>query len=424
MNYLLGKGFGAFLALTWFLTGGYSIFLRKWSTNLIFISIFFVALIPYFAWGDLTAAPLNHLLLYYLFFFGIFLYEYYANLKNDREFLGRVALVTSLFYTLGAVQTYIGLSLYPEASRILASGSGDSPIKHTYSKIGIGGFNYVYSACFLVIMLFYLWFERKDELPRRHRMMLLLCVLLLAITVVKASYAIAVFIMLAGMISVPVFRSKTSQLFTLVFGFIVLLVVKGNTELLFQKLAAVFRGNTIIFDKINDLANALLKGSSKGKTSTSYRIYLYSSSLKTFLSQPCFGVHGPFGDRNAFVGEHSGWFDLLARYGLFVSLPMFGTIITHLKNVAESFRETRTHLPLLAIFALFGLYGTINPVFALYQIGLVVFFIIPSLSNISYMYLAERVERYGHLGGDQLQFLQLAMIKREGHNHEASLKQE
>ncbi len=390
-SYFLGKQFGVFLALLWFLTGGYSIFMRRWSMNLVLTVIFTITLIPYFAWGDLEHSPINYLGVYYLFFLGMLFYQYYATIRNDKEFLGRTAWITSLFYALGAIQTYIGLSIYPEASRILARGSLDPDLKRMYSGIGIGGFNYVYSACFLVIMLFHIWFTQRGGGQYYRKIVLISLVIVLTLTIMKASYAIAIFIVLVGTISVLVFRSKTALFITATVTALVLLSIQGNMVLLFQKFADIFRKNQIIFNKINDLARTLLSESSSNSTSTSFRVYLYMSSLKAFVNEPLLGVNGPFGNRLAFIGEHSGWFDMMARYGLLVTIPLFGSIIAYFRNLTKRFKGTSALLPLVTIFVLFGIYGAINPVFSLYQISLVVFFIIPSFPYLSYAYPTERL---------------------------------
>lgn len=377
-NHMLGKYFGLVISLLWFLTLDYSAFFKNRSSEFLWIALFYLSLIPYAVTGNLDHQIVRLFGVYYFFFLGIFIFHYYASCRADHVFLGKLAFISLLAYLIGAIQTYVGLLFNPKASRILAAGSLDPSIKEALSGKGIGGYGFVYSASFIAIMVLFLMFERKSSMSTKNRIFLMICACSLILVILKASYAFAVFLVVLASFSILIIKSRVIRNISLVIVLFLLVILQGDFGSLFDKIACLFSKYTILHDKLIDLSQTLF-GSSREDTSTIFRLSLYKLSIVTFLKQPIFGAQGPFGDVNDVIGMHSAWFDELAKYGLFATIPLFGVIWTYAKRIALHFRYDSVKVGLMIIFATFVLYGLINPIFSTYHISFAVFLIIPSM---------------------------------------------
>lgn len=150
-------------------------------------------------------------------------------------------------------------------------------------------------------------------------------------------------------------------------------------------IANFFTGNPILEEKFKDLASTFIYSSIGGQTGT--RMDLYTSSLNVFLENSFFGIYGPFGDQNAsLVGGHSGWFDLLAYYGLFTSIPLFIAFYCNFKVQFSFLKKSKFHVYIAILYFLIFLFGLINPILYVYEIGFVLFCIIPAIPFIPYAF--------------------------------------
>ena len=177
-------------------------------------------------------------------------------------------------------------------------------------------------------------------------------------------------------------RKRTFYILAIQFVCIMLIfsATEGFFSTIFFKLADVFDSNPVIYEKLRDLA--LTFGNLTIYSQTTNRIQLYYSSFRSFLSNPLFGVHGPFGTSSYIVGGHSGWLDLMAYYGLFATIPLFLAIGSNFIKIIRINRHNESTIGILVVQVLFIALGIINPILYVYHIGLVVFLIVPSVPYI------------------------------------------
>lgn len=384
-SYRLGMYFGVVLSLLWIATTGVFLFMMKWNADLLLTICFFITLLPYVLTGTFkysTFNPLSLLGTFYLFFIGMFIFQYYHS-RNDLHFLGLLAIITLFFYGIGSIQTIIGLFKYPAASRYLAVGNPDPVLRTTYTNAGIGGFNYVYSAIFLLIIMANDIVKKRSLYPFKYKMLVLLALTAMLFMIVRASYAIALMMSFLGCALVLFVRRKRT-FYILAIQFVCIMLIFSATEgffsTIFFKLADVFDSNPVIYEKLRDLA--LTFGNLTIYSQTTNRIQLYYSSFRSFLSNPLFGVHGPFGTSSYIVGGHSGWLDLMAYYGLFATIPLFLAIGSNFIKIIRINRHNESTIGILVVQVLFIALGIINPILYVYHIGLVVFLIVPSVPYI------------------------------------------
>lgn len=390
-NYTLGMNFGVGLTFLWLATSGRFIFMKKWSIDLILVVVFFITITPYVFTGNFRYSSFNTVSIlgtFYLFFLGMFLFHYYAFYRQDYVFLGKIAFVTIVFYVVGSIQTYIGLSIYPAASRYLAVGGLNPEARSVYYSMGIGGFNFVYSSVFLLIMTVHTLIKQRTKISSSSALLLLLSAIFIAAMIVRSSYAIALLMSILG--CVLVFTKNQRLFYGLLILSIVLLLMTPPESIskVFLGLADLFSNKPTLNEKLVDVAQTLNNGYGS-QSQTMYRIELYATSLKTFFEQPLFGINGPLGDGNGVIGGHSGWFDMMAYFGLFTIIPMFLSIVFNFNKMLRLSKGNHSFAAVYIVQVLFLVYGIINPVLYIYQIGLIVFFIVPAIPYIN-QYLNRR----------------------------------
>lgn len=371
----------------WLLTTDYRCFLDNLTLDILMISCWLFTFSPYIITGNFfygAYTPRAAILIFVLFVCGTLINHYYMFYKKDVQMLGKIALFSLLFYTIASLQTYLGLKRFPLASRMLAV--GDEAIKQNYQGLGIGGFGFVYSSVFIIIPLLYFLFKKNSVLTVWHRMISIIAFISMFIMLFHASYTIALLFTLIGIFLVFFIRGKKSLILGIIFA--VFLLIFFPRELIgsfLVNIADLFQTNETIRVKFLDFAQGFLSESTGSQTS--YRFQLYLSSFKTFLSNPLFGIYGPFGNpMTAVIGGHSGWLDLMAYYGLFGSLPLFIGISLVLRRQLLFFTEHPYFNYLLIVQILFIVFGFINPTITIYEIGFSIFVIAPTLPFLPFAF--------------------------------------
>lgn len=151
-------------------------------------------------------------------------------------------------------------------------------------------------------------------IKKKHILWGLLGLILSFFLLLKASFLIAVCVMLLGIMLSLVQNEKKSLIFSvvIVISILVLLLLPWSNILAF--LANVIDNNTISV-RLNELSLLLKAGNVIGDTAS--RIDAYTRSISTWLRHPL-GV-GPYyfsQEARGFVGKHSQILDDLARYGI------------------------------------------------------------------------------------------------------------
>lgn len=379
--------------IIWLISTDLKWLVKKWSLDIVFVFIFFITLIPYLISGNSEKTiwgPNTILVNFPLFFLGMFINHYYMYYKKDYKTLGKIGLVSLTMYVVGSLQTYIGLLNYPMASRELSGSIVNNPeMGILYTQLGIGGFGHVYGACFVLIAALYPLIKDVNLVTKKHKIISIISIVVMLLMIVKASYAIALIIVLSGIILVLVFNQKKKFAFFMILSILFLMMVPttliGESLL---KVAYVFRDNQTISSKIMDVSGIFLYDLKFGEITS--RIYLYSASLVTFLKQPIFGVQGPTGvSQNigrSVVGGHSGWLDLLALYGLFAGVPLFISLYFNFRKHLQFYKKNIYRGFIIVIYFLFFTFGVINPLFTIYEIGFAVFFIVPAIPFLPYSF--------------------------------------
>lgn len=391
----LGVMFLLFIFIVWLITTDIQWLTQKWSWDLLWIIIFFITFIPYFVSGSLQYGSIGSkgiLVNFTLFFVGLFINHYYMYFKEDYKTLGKIAIFSLFFFTIGSLQTYFGLIKYPLAARELAGAIDNNPhLIQLYSDLGIGGFGHIYSCTFLLIVALYPIFKDR-ALTMKYKIIIFIALVSLFLMLLKSSYATSLMILVCGIVLSLFVRGKISLIFILIILTILFfLIPKTSVADFLLSIANIFKENDILNQKFEDLAGFIFNNSNEGQTGT--RLNLYMSSILTFLSTPLFGIYGPFGDSvKGIVGGHSGWFDLLAYYGLFTAIPLFLSFFYNYKKHMQFYKKSNFYNFFITIYFLFILFGIINPILYVYEIGFVLFCVVPAIPFIPYAFTKSDVK--------------------------------
>lgn len=384
-NYLMGRYYtGIVISFIWLISINWKL-MTKLPHELFWFFIFFISLIPYVISNSFAGSDyLSVFGVYYLSFIGIFINYYYMFLKRDYKTLKSIALTAIVFYVIGSIQTYIGLLQHPLAARMLAGAIVRDPqLGITYSELGIGGFGYIYSACFVAMSLVFLL---KQKIKIRHKIYIIISLISMILMILKASYATAILILLFGSIVIIILDRGKSLFISLMLVFIIFLVVPSEVEgNLMKKFASIFSSNEIIYERILDLSNIFT--GDIDQTLTGNRRDKYLSSLYTFFKFPMFGVYGPLGNQKFnMIGGHSGWLDFLASYGLFSTIPLVAMICIVFTRQLKFYKNSGYYVWILVLQIIYIGFGLINPIMNIHEIGISMFLIIPSIPFIQYNY--------------------------------------
>lgn len=372
-TYKTGMYTGVIISFLWLMTSSYINIFKKISLDIFFVIILFLNFLPYllvnnFKYGSFKI--ISFLGLLFLFFIGMFFLDYYMYEKKDFIFLRKMLYLNIIFYAIGSIQTYLGLIIHPLASRYLAVENLDLALKNIYGSLGIGGFNFVYSSVYILIIIYYLVIFDNKNLSKITIVFFSLIFIIILLTLFKASYFIPIAILTTGIIFISLKKSKLN------FILILLLIYSFY---LFNDLLLNELEYTPLSKKYFDIVLTLQNSASESQTL--YRINLYLNSLKTFLRFPIFGLNGTVDELNnsyEYIGGHSGWFDFMAYFGLFASIPVFLSIYYNYKKTINIYYYNYNNILINAVYLCLIINGILNPILYVYQIGFVVFFVLPS----------------------------------------------
>lgn len=299
--------------------------------------------------------PFHHLLMpiFYLMF-----WFYYS--REDRFALKLLTFAVVAYFLLINVGTVFALRQNPDVSRLLAN--GDPEVTGPLASPITGGYQHIYSlTMFTVAVVGIIWYYRPKLFETIGWG---LVVLLGLLVIVMSNYSFAILFVFAFSLLVlcrlPKHGGPTTAI--LLACCLAALVVVPNLYRIFYFIAE----NTdslkmqLRFIEVGNLlsGSGITEGSDAGT-----RIDLYTTSLKTFLTSPLFGV-GDLILKNAenpreIVGGHSIVCDYLAYYGLVGSILFHSILITNFARI-EKRLDRRGRFLYLVVFVLYYAQITVN----------------------------------------------------------------
>lgn len=317
--------------------------------------------------------PFHHLLMpvFYVMFW------FYFSL-DDRFSMKLLTFVTTAYYLMIHVGTLVALRQNPNISRLLANGNPELTA-HLASPF-TGGYQHIYSlTMFTVALVGLVWYYRPRILETVGWGM---AILLGLVVIIKSNYSFAILFVFAFSLLVLCRLPKRGGPATavLLIFFLLALAVLPNLYHIFYWIADS-TDNLKLQLRFQEVGNLLSGAGITSGSDAGTRVQLYTTSLKTWLTAPLFGVGDLIlkiaEDPRAIVGGHSIVCDYLAYYGLVGSLLFHSILITNFARIEQRL-DRRGRFLYLVVFVLYYVQITIN---AGYNEPLIeiLFFLVPNL---------------------------------------------
>ena len=311
---------------------------------------------------------INELVRTLRFFLPVLWFAYFArygNLKQRNIFLAFFACLCVFIL----INTMIALEENPMIARILAQGkeSDDNQIRE-YRLQNVAGFEFAYMSGAMTLCFVWLAQQSKKIWQR-------VCCILVAVTlfyyIIQTMYTILLLLTAIGVLVLLFLNTKHAVTKCILVGGFVLLTLLASQ--IFGFLAEAFTEFPELKQKMEWLQDAF---SDKGVDALGSRPQLIMDALETWLKSPIWGSAA----RN--VDAHSTVFALLANNGLIGmtiwSLMMYfgyktvSSALSALKAPTRTFNVAFLYLAALSVF---------NPTDFVFEIPIVVFFVIPLIST-------------------------------------------
>ena len=329
-----------------------------WQTALhpaMLLSFGWPVLLAVYAAAGHVEFPFHHLLMpiFYLMFW------FYFSLE-DRFSLKLLTFLTTAYYLLINVGTVFALRQNPDVSRLLAN--GDPTVTAPLASPLTGGYQHIYSlTMFTVALVGIIWYYRPKLLETIGWGM---AVLLGLLVIVMSNYSFAILFVFAfsllvlcrlpkrgGPATAVVLLCALAAMVILPNLYRVFYFIAENTDSLKMQLRFAEVGNLLS-------GAGITQGSDAGT-----RMKLYTTSLKSFLSAPLFGIGDlvlkTVDNPREIVGGHSIVCDYLAYYGLVGSVLFHSILVTNFARI-EKILDRRGRFLYLVVFVLYYVQITVN----------------------------------------------------------------
>lgn len=230
---------------------------------------------------------------------------------NDYGLAKTLALFLLFYYLITAVTTYLGLNIFPEASRDMARSveTEDAKLFGQYMRLNIGNFGFIYKLVILIVALIIAYKERLA-----NRIIFVSMLILFAMTIVKSQYTFGITIGAIGFILllVPKNFKAASFKYVTVFAILCVIVLWSLLPLLLDFLSTLFDSAEVAmrFISVSDAMSVGDMNAVDDKSDLGLRLYLYGLSLRAFIA------YFPIGTWDqSLIGGHSYMLDTVACYG-------------------------------------------------------------------------------------------------------------
>ena len=276
------------------------------------------------------------------------------------------------------VGTLVALRQNPNISRLLANGNPELTA-HLASPF-TGGYQHIYSlTMFTVALVGLVWYYRPRILETVGWGM---AILLGLVVIIKSNYSFAILFVFAFSLLVLCRLPKRGgpAMAVLLIFLLLALAVLPNLYHIFYWIADS-TDNLKLQLRFQEVGNLLSGAGITSGSDAGTRVQLYTTSLKTWLTAPLFGVGDLIlktaEDPRAIVGGHSIVCDYLAYYGLVGSILFHSILITNFARIEQRL-DRRGRFLYLVVFVLYYVQITIN---AGYNEPLIeiLFFLVPNL---------------------------------------------
>jgi O-antigen ligase len=306
----------------------YALSFRKFELLLLFI--FFLVTIFYYFFITTTKKAFQFTLMPVTYFFVIVMDAYYF--RRDPRY--KLSIFFVMIVAL-AIQAAISIPYVFRSddmvSRMFTAGELEGPALEEALRNGVGSANlYAFLAG-----VFFLGIGMLGKFSNKAmRMTVLVSLLVILFSLVASSYSISLVMLAIGGL-ILLIRANWKRI-KLKFIFIALFFFTG---------LGIFYNNFLANSQVTEPIERKIMMVKEGRLREDGRMDLAGVSLKTFLSNPFFGVGVPEWGLEKQVGEHMSWIDLSAHYGFFGFLPfLLFLLVLFRRNYKFYFKSLKSNI--------------------------------------------------------------------------------
>ncbi len=372
---LLGASFfaGVWCITAWLSKTGYSLKVG----DLMLILYGSIMALSYIFFGKVYA---EFELLYYipmllLFFLPYYMFRFY-NSKENRKFLGQLAVVGIVFMIVGAVTSSYYTFLNPRIMKTISQATDKEYVE--YRKVGIGSFGFVYMLMFVIVAIIG-EFKKKTEAGKLTKLLMVLFCIAAVKCIIDSTFTTALLLSLIGSLLVLISSKKSPQLNVFIY-FVVLLSFVVLSQAIGNFLINISLESPDVTMRLREIGSLLL--GDDGGDNTESRMRAFQISWTCFFEYPLLGFNF-VQDPEYRVGGHSEWIDIFAVYGLLGGIPVIGTLVAKIADISKKSKLDNSCPHFGIIIFMFFIYGIIDPFLRIYNIGFALFLLVPAVGYIS-----------------------------------------
>jgi hypothetical protein len=343
------------------------------------VSIFIIITSIQYIFSDNMYSFLTYVRYYIIIFSTMFISDFLLKVNSTK-------MLKVLFYGLILGIDFISFNLLIKLNEdpMLARRLAAAEVSDELAALGVGGgYEIVYAIALLIPFLIFLL--KKNVFSRKiSKVFIISSLILLFITVIKANYGMAFLFTAMGSASMLFFTKRTkkyfyTKLFAIIFILSIILIFRESLIIrLFDLILLFIDESSVLYLRINDFKDLLLYA--KYSDNTEARFYFYKVSITTFMNNPLLGNLIYVLENNinpkAFFGNHSEWFDMLAKYGILGIIPMFMFLYNQVKHVYNTYNKLGCGIESVVPYIIYFMIGWLNFV-NVFNVFVVIGLIIP-----------------------------------------------
>ena len=273
---------------------------------------------------------------------------FYITEGNRIRFSRSLMRIVLAIYFITTITTIIGNTIYPEASRLLATGmTGELVMYNAYRAMNIGGFGFVYELILPVALLPFIF--KQKQLPRVITIGIYLLILYCAYI---TQFTVALVLVLgygAFFFAGQLKSSRSMVAYITAFGVVVMLSLPVILQYMSTSL-----DSEIMTSRFEEIGNVVSGTGATSESDVDARQMAYTTSLVDFFSNPLTGT-----GKNG--GGHSYILDNMAKYGIWGLLGLIIMMRSIFRLYIKPYRNTVFYGYMVLAFLVFLMLTLLNP---------------------------------------------------------------
>ncbi len=285
----------------------------------------------------------------------------YFRMRGDYKGLANLTKWALFFLFITAILSFTTFLINPTYARDLIGVSSvgtnyEAEMIRSYAKYGGGGYSFASALVCMFPVLIYFYKNPTQSYFNKNKLMIIIIVFLVALFVMQLFANILLAITVIALSWLGVSKAKPGFILLLLFTSLFLLIPSHIYIALLQSIGALFKTESELYFKFNDMATFISYGGSFEGTGIGGRAERYSLLWDLFLRNPVFGHSvGGAGYKNWFGGAHLYWMNKLAVYGLLGTIPFLIIIYKSIKMNLRFFNNEFVYYFLLSMFSIIAL---------------------------------------------------------------------